>query len=60
MTEGRGVEKKIGDVRLKVDGKPVGMKGFVQDFVGFAVLGMLSTLRGVKDPQEIELTIKVR
>ena len=60
MTEGHGLKKKLGDVRLKVDGKVVPMKGFVQDLVGSTVLGMLSTLKGVKDPGEVELSIKVR
>ena len=60
MTEGHGLESKIGSVRLKVDGKAIPIKGFVQDFVGFGVLGMLSSLKGVSGPKEIELTIRVR
>ena len=59
MTEGRGLDKKIGDVRLKVNGNPVPMKGFVQDLIGFGVLAMVSTLKRVQDPKEIELIIKV-
>jgi hypothetical protein len=60
MTEGHGLEKKIGAVRLKVDGKPIPMKGFVQDFIGLTVAAMVSNLKGVSDAREIELTIKVK
>ncbi|MBI5241531.1 MAG: hypothetical protein HY926_13745 [Elusimicrobia bacterium] len=60
MTEGRGLKQKIRDVRLRVDGKPVAMKGFVQDVVGFTVAAMVSNLKGVSDPKEIELVIKIR
>jgi hypothetical protein len=60
MTEGHGLNKKIGSVRLHVDGKPIPMKGFVQDLVGLTVAAMVSNLKGVSDAREIELTIKVR
>jgi len=60
MTEGHGLHKKAGTVRLHVDGKPIPMKGFIQDFLGLTVTAMVSTLKGVSDPREIELTIKVR
>ena len=60
MTEGPGLKRKIGAVRLKLDGKPIPMKGFVQDFVGLTIVGMLSSLKGVSDPREIELAIRVR
>ena len=59
MTEGHGLKKKIGAVLLKVNGNPIPMKGFVQDFVGLTVAAMVSSLKGVKDAQEIELAIKV-
>ena len=60
MTEGRDCEKKINSVRLHVDGKPIPMKGFVQDFLGFGIAAMVSSLKGVNDPKEIELIIKIR
>ena len=60
MTEGRGLKRKIRDVRLRVDGKPVPMKGFVQDMVGFTTAALVSNLKGVSDPKEIELVIKIR
>lgn len=60
MTEGRGAEKKIGLVQVKVDGKLIPLKGFVQNFVGYTILGMLSSLRGIDNPQEVEVKIKVK
>lgn len=55
-----GEEKKIGLVQVKVDGKTVPIKGFVQDFIGYAVLGMLKSLREVPaEPKEIEVKIKI-
>jgi hypothetical protein len=54
-----GEEKKIGLVQVKVDGKVIPIKGFVQDFIGYAVLGMLKSLREVPaEPKEIEVKIK--
>lgn len=60
MTEGQGEEKKIGLVQVKADGKLIPIKGFVQDFVGYTIIGMLSSLRGINNPQEIEIKIKVK
>ncbi|MBI4713446.1 MAG: hypothetical protein HY762_09150 [Planctomycetes bacterium] len=55
-----GEEKKIGLVQIKVDGQLLPIKGFVQDFIGFAILGMLKSLRDVgPEPKEIEIKIKV-
>ncbi len=53
-----GEEKKVGGVQGKVKGKTVPIKGFVQDFIGFSILGMLESLREVSDPQEVEIKIK--
>lgn len=55
-----GEEKKIGLVQIKVNGKTVPIKGFVQDFIGFAILGMLKSLNDVPEPQEVEVKIKVK
>jgi hypothetical protein len=55
-----GEEKKIGLVQIKVNGKIVPIKGFVQDFIGFAVLGMLKSLNNVPEPQDVEVKIKVK
>jgi hypothetical protein len=60
MTEGRGKEKKIGLVQLKVDGKLVPLKGFVQDFIGYTIIGMLSSLKAISNPREIEMKIRVK
>ena len=51
---------KIKIVQVKIDNKKVPIKGFVQDFIGLGVLGMLSSLRGVKDPKKVEITIKTK
>ncbi|MCX5795957.1 MAG: hypothetical protein NTY77_10720 [Elusimicrobia bacterium] len=60
MTKGHGLDKTIKAASLKVDGKAIPMKGFVQDFVGLTVAAMVSNLKGVGKPREIELKIKVR
>jgi molybdopterin-guanine dinucleotide biosynthesis protein B len=56
------VMKKMKDIELKVDGKPVPLNPFVQAFVQNTTIGMLSSLRGetLKDFQtkKIELMIK--
>jgi len=61
-TEQICVMKKMKDIELKVDGKPVPMNPFVQTFVQNTTLGMISSLRGeeLKDfeNKKIELLIK--
>ncbi|MBI4834121.1 MAG: hypothetical protein HY811_04810 [Planctomycetes bacterium] len=52
-------ERKIELVRVKIDGKPLPIKGFVQDFLGSGILGMLASLKGVDNPKEIQIEIKV-
>ena len=46
-------------VQLKVNGKDVRIKKFVQDILAKAILGMISTLRGTEKPKEVEIRIKV-
>lgn len=46
-------------VQLKVNGKDIRIKGFVQDILAKAILGMISTLRGTEKPKEVEIRIKV-
>jgi hypothetical protein len=60
MRKNSGSEKKIGLVQVKVNGKLIPLKGFVQDFIGYGILGMLSSLRGVKKPKQVEVKIKVK
>jgi len=55
-----GEEKKIGLVQVKVNGKVVPIKGFVQDFIGFSIIGMLKSLNDVPEPQDVEVKIKVK
>lgn len=55
-----GEEKKIGLVQVKVNGQVVPIKGFVQDFIGFSIIGMLKSLNDVPEPQEVEVKIKVK
>lgn len=45
-------------VQVKVNGKLIPIKGFVQDFLGFGILGMLASLRGTENPEEVEIKIK--
>ena len=51
--------KEVEDVILEVNGKTIGLKQFVQDFIGQSVFGMISSLR-VKgmDIQNISLKIE--
>ena len=37
--------KEVEDVILEVNGKTIGLKQFVQDFIGQSVFGMISSLR---------------
>lgn len=43
---------------LVVNGKRIPMKGFVQDFVARTVLGMVTALKGVAEPSEIEIKVR--
>lgn len=60
-TEQVCVMKKMKEIELKVDGKPIPMNPFVQTFVQNTTLGMISSLRGdsLKDfeSKKIELII---
>jgi molybdopterin-guanine dinucleotide biosynthesis protein B len=48
------------EVVLKLDGKKVPMKTFVQEFVMGGILGMLSTLRGYENPRHIDISIRLK
>lgn len=50
--------KKIEIVQVKINGKVLPIKDFVQDFIGLTILGMLSSLHGVTHPKEVEIKIK--
>jgi len=50
---------KIKSAQVTVNGKKVPMKGFVQDIIGQAIVGMVSTLKGVAKPKKVEVKILV-
>ncbi|MBI5361002.1 MAG: molybdopterin-guanine dinucleotide biosynthesis protein B [Planctomycetes bacterium] len=43
---------------LRADGKRVGVKDFVQDFIAGGINGMASALRGVENPEVLEIVIR--
>ncbi len=51
--------QEVTKVKLKVNDTPIGVKNFVQEFIGKAVFGMISSLR-IKnlDIQKITLEIE--
>ena len=51
-------KRKLRSVELRSDGKLVPMKGFVQFFIGSAILGMVSALKGVGEPKELTIRIE--
>ena len=44
---------------VRLDGKKLPVKSFVQDFIKGGILGMLSTLRGYKNPTQVDISIKL-
>jgi len=48
------------EIVLKLDGKKLPMKTFVQEFVMSGILGMLSTLRGYESPKQIDISIRLK
>ena len=50
--------KEVNDMKLEVNGKSIGIKQFVQDFIGLSVFGMVSSLR-VKGMDIKEISLKV-
>jgi len=53
-----GEKKRIDLVQVKINGKVLPIKGFVQDFIGLTIMGMLSALHGVSQPDNVEIKIK--
>lgn len=52
-------EKSI-EVKVTADGKAIPIKGFVQGFIGYTILGMLQGLKGTPPtPKEVTVSIKV-
>lgn len=58
VSSGRG--RRAGLVQVKVNGKLIPLKDFVQDFVGATILGMLKSLKHTDNPKEVEIKIKLR
>jgi len=50
--------KKKKEVSLRVDGRPIRMTPFVKDFLTKTVKGMLSSLKGCKTSQRIDIRIE--
>lgn len=45
------------DIELRVNGRKIGLKGFVRDFLSGAIVGMVGSLKGCEDPEKIEITV---
>jgi molybdopterin-guanine dinucleotide biosynthesis protein B len=45
---------------LRLDGKKLPMKSFVQEFVMGGILGMIATLRGFENPSQIDISIRLK
>ena len=50
-------QKPSMEADLIVNGQEVELNSFVQDFIGQAIVGMLTSLRGVSDVQSVSLKI---
>ncbi len=51
--------RKRSRLMVVADGKKIPMKDFVQDFVIGGIVGMLASLRGWKQPRNIEIQIRL-
>ncbi|MHC4204357.1 MAG: hypothetical protein ACYSTT_06875 [Planctomycetota bacterium] len=52
-----GDQKPAVAAELTVNGQKIELTGFVQDFIGRAVIGMVTSLKGVADVQKVKLNI---
>jgi len=50
-------QKPTLEIELLVNGSKVELNNFVQNFIGRAVVGMLTSLRGVSNVQSVSLKI---
>ena len=50
--------KEVQDLTLSVNGKPIGLKQFVKEFIGSSVFGMVSSLR-VKNMEIKTISLQV-
>jgi molybdopterin-guanine dinucleotide biosynthesis protein B len=59
--EDRLLSKKTAPrVVLRLDGKKLPMKSFVQEFVMGGIMGMIATLRGFKEPRKVDISIRLK
>lgn len=59
LIEKRFLKTKAAEkVYLKVNGKHIALKPFIDDIINNSVKGMISALRGCADPQKIEIIIE--
>ncbi len=47
-------------VKLKVNGKEITLKPFIEDFIAGSIEGMVKSLRGCEAPEKIEITVTVK
>jgi molybdopterin-guanine dinucleotide biosynthesis protein B len=47
-------------VVLRLNGKKLPMKSFVQEFVMGGIMGMISTLRGFENPSRVDISIRLK
>jgi molybdopterin-guanine dinucleotide biosynthesis protein B len=47
-------------VVLRLNGKKLPMKSFVQEFVMGGIMGMISTLRGFENPSQVDISIRLK
>ncbi len=46
------------DIKLVVDGKDIEMNQFVRKFIGNTILGMVSSLREIRNPRSIVIRLE--
>ncbi|MFQ5868007.1 MAG: molybdopterin-guanine dinucleotide biosynthesis protein B [bacterium] len=49
----------IPTVNLRVNGKEIRIKGFIRNIMSKTVLGMISSLKGIENPKQVEIKIRV-
>lgn len=56
------IEKRLplskGETTMFINGKPVGLSEFPQEFIQKTLFGMVSALKGIEEPQTIEIYVK--
>jgi molybdopterin-guanine dinucleotide biosynthesis protein B len=61
LIENRFLRKiKAPSVVLRLDGKKLPMKTFVQEFVMGGIMGMIATLRGFENPRQVDISIRLK